>query len=132
MKLRNGFVSNSSSSSFVCDVCGDAYEIWDSDSGIYCENSHGICECHIDVDEVQEFIFQQKIEDLRKDYPDEDEETLREFALEDWWDGIPAKFCPRCNRSVIRMQDIGHYLVQKLGLDVDEIKEEMRAEIDTP
>ena len=29
MKVRIGFVSNSSSSSFVCDVCGEHAEGWD-------------------------------------------------------------------------------------------------------
>ena len=50
MKIRNGFVSNSSSASFLCEVCG---ECWDSDhapeitgglcSG--CEETYAICNC---------------------------------------------------------------------------------------
>jgi len=30
MKIRNGFVSNSSSSSFTCDVCGMSESGWDA------------------------------------------------------------------------------------------------------
>ena len=46
MKIRNGFVSNSSSSSFICSSCGDVYEIYDADSARYivtCQNNHTTC-----------------------------------------------------------------------------------------
>ena len=51
MKLRKGFVSNSSSSSFVCDVCGYTESGWDmslEEAEMYeCENGHTFCEGHI-------------------------------------------------------------------------------------
>lgn len=40
MKIRTGFVSNSSSSSFVCDVCGNIESGWDL--GL---NDAEMCEC---------------------------------------------------------------------------------------
>lgn len=44
MKIRQGFVSNSSSSSFVCDICGDVQSGYDvSLSDFYmteCEDGH--------------------------------------------------------------------------------------------
>ena len=43
MKIRRGFVSNSSSSSFVWDLSGEAFEVYDGleDAGaIECENGH--------------------------------------------------------------------------------------------
>ena len=47
MKIRNGFVSNSSSSSFVCDICGRAeggYDLSISDIDMYqCVNGHTVC-----------------------------------------------------------------------------------------
>ena len=50
MKIRNGFVSNSSSSSFICEVCGQDASGWDmslSDAEMYeCENGHVFCEDH--------------------------------------------------------------------------------------
>lgn len=56
MKIRKGFVSNSSSSSFVCDICGEVYEGWDAsplDSDFECSicpHEHIICNEHIKVD----------------------------------------------------------------------------------
>lgn len=48
MKIRTGFVSNSSSSSFICDVCGNDYTGYDAsleDAGMYeCEHGHTFCE----------------------------------------------------------------------------------------
>lgn len=44
MKLRTSFVSNSSSSSYVCDITGEAFEVQDScfrDAGlVQCPNGH--------------------------------------------------------------------------------------------
>ena len=51
MKIRTGFVSNSSSSSFVCDVSKEIYSGWDaslSDFELYeCENGHTFHEVYI-------------------------------------------------------------------------------------
>ena len=43
MKVRNGFVSNSSSSSFVCDVSGESFEVYDGEGVYHCCNGHGFC-----------------------------------------------------------------------------------------
>lgn len=57
MKIRNGFVSNSSSSSFLCDVSGEMESGWDlclSDAGMYeCENGHTFKEEYlVDADDA--------------------------------------------------------------------------------
>lgn len=49
MKIRQGFVSNSSSSSFICDICGMTEAGSDcesmSDYGLVeCNNGHTFCE----------------------------------------------------------------------------------------
>ena len=46
MKIRTGFVSNSSSSSYICDICGDVFEMWD-ESPTSCEYGHYFCDCCI-------------------------------------------------------------------------------------
>ncbi len=51
MKIRTGFVANLSSSSFICEICGEGDVYHDgisvSDIGMcYCVNGHLICEEH--------------------------------------------------------------------------------------
>ncbi|HUX60708.1 MAG TPA: hypothetical protein VMV32_05305 [Ignavibacteriaceae bacterium] len=53
MKVRKGFVSNSSTSSFVCDLCGEEYTGWDAsaydadyDCSV-CPNGHVLCNSHL-------------------------------------------------------------------------------------
>ena len=59
MKIRNGFVSNSSSSSFVCNICGQNYEGWDASPRdpefecSECENGHVMCNEHL-LDDPQD------------------------------------------------------------------------------
>lgn len=51
MKTRDGFVSNSSSSSFVCDVCGES---GDNEESRTCENGHDMCEHHVKKTDVED------------------------------------------------------------------------------
>ncbi len=54
MKIRSGFVSNSSTSSFICDVCGadeSGYDLPLSETGmVQCEHGHTVCIDHTDKD----------------------------------------------------------------------------------
>jgi len=57
MKTRNGFVSNSSTSSFICSVCGEEYVGQDASPGDFdcseCPNGHIICNDHLkDIEEL--------------------------------------------------------------------------------
>lgn len=51
MKFRSDFVTNSSSSSFICSACGNVeagYDMSLSDANmVECENGHTICEYHV-------------------------------------------------------------------------------------
>lgn len=44
MKIRAGFVSNSSSSSYICEICGDVGE---DDDIVTCEREHTFCIYHL-------------------------------------------------------------------------------------
>jgi hypothetical protein len=68
MKIRTGFVSNSSSSSFVCCICGHAEEV-SSEEMEYavdcsCEHGHNFCRDHlpdITVRQVLEWVIQKSL-----------------------------------------------------------------------
>lgn len=102
MKIRKGFVSNSSSSSFVCDVCNHDESGWDmclEDVGMVgCENGHVFCEEHL-------------IEEIPEDIDDYD---------------VPEKYCPVCSFSEITDGDISLYLKQKYRITDEEIKKELK------
>ena len=44
MKIRQGFVSNSSSSSFVCEACDEVIEAYDGEGNNECVSGHSLCD----------------------------------------------------------------------------------------
>lgn len=99
MKVRKGFVSNSSSSSFICDLSGQV------ESGMDC--------CLTDVDMVQcekgHTFFYGSFPDVKAwvndtidyDSGDDEEESETDTNVEARNEGdnygLPARLCPICN-----------------------------------
>ncbi len=132
MKIRKGFVSNSSSSSFVCDICGANESGWDmglEDAGMSsCANGgHTFCDSH--MTNKEEWSFESLSLDERRKlcvdgaYGDEkkeelqktDEEGLNDFYLdniepEERYE-IPSSGCPCCLLSELPDYDILEYLL---------------------
>lgn len=111
MKIRDGFVSNSSSSSFICEFCNEEYSGWDAcleDAEMcQCVNGHTICTSHIsDYSEV--------IEKLQEEDP-----TLDEY---DAIYNIPADKCPICTFQKIRNEDAVRYLLKVHEMTVGDMK----------
>ncbi len=81
MKLRQGFVSNSSSSSYTCEVCGNTESGWDISLSeidmIECKKGHYICEGHSNVspDQLHQLIV-DFAEDKGEPWLAEDSELL--------------------------------------------------------
>lgn len=115
MKIRNGFVSNSSSSSFQCDYCGTFEVDEGGDMGMYefgfveCKAGHTICTSHLSAD------AQRKVEELAAD--DEDFQ---------WSPTIETDDCPLCQLEVIRDDDLVNFLLQTVGKTREEMVNEIK------
>lgn len=63
MKIRSCFVSNSSSSSFVCQFCGEIFDSdYDDEKAYVCEKGHRVC--HYDVDETAIYEYARNRYDI--------------------------------------------------------------------
>ena len=75
MKIRTGFVSNSSSSSFICDVCDSEHSGMDASLEeacmMVCENGHTICTEHllgeIEIEEIKKIVI-KRYESYKNEY----------------------------------------------------------------
>ena len=144
MKIRNGFVSNSSSSSFTCDVCGANRS--GMDAGLEdakmneCSVGHIFCDSHL-VEEVKDF-YDLSLEDKKKrclDLADdwnrdsvkemEDEEDLDLFYEENEYEeryNIPKDLCPCCSLTDLSDDQILEYLLFEKGVDRKDVEDEIR------
>lgn len=131
VKYRTGFVSNSSSSSYICEVCGEIFSGWDTgfeEFGLYeCVNNHVFCEDHakekpyitkermIELFEKEKsWIDKDKMEGILKTIEKGDEFEIEEL-LEDYlengrYDVIPEQ-CPLCSLIEINDSDRIDYLM---------------------
>jgi len=119
MKIRKGFVSNSSSSSFVCDVCGEQASGWDMSYSeaemVCCKRGHDFCDKHLLGKNTLDFL--------------QDEE--REDFDEDWRYETPTEFCPVCQMDVILDRELTMYFLKTVGKTEDEFAQELKGKFKT-
>ena len=156
MKTRSGFVSNSSSTSFTCDVCGEDVSGMDlclSESGMcQCWNGHTFCENH-QVGQVEELTTEKQRQVLinkaqsaklssywtverrdeevqkMKDLPDEDvEDAFNDFTSDH---GVNPEYCPICMFKKPYVPDLFKYLVKKYATPDEVIMAEVKDEFKT-
>jgi len=155
MKKRRGFVSNSSSSSFICEVCGEAesgYDMSLADAGFYeCEEGHVFCIDHIDFSidspplEIKKVVIakfkvhqnydlpwldrrgdqKERILKFIEEHDDEYFETEFEEEMMSGY-GIPKEACPICTMKEIGDSDVLSYILLKSTGNKESFKNEIR------
>lgn len=114
MRKRLGFISNSSSSSFVCD-CGHGITYYDSetleDYGVEkCENGHYFCpDCHSGTSPSNHFIEVDR---------DEEEDYFSKL--------LKKEYCPYCTLEKISDFDLKLFLFKKYSLNEKSIIKEIK------
>ena len=126
-KYRKDFVTNSSSSSYVCDICGEDASGWDmglEDAGMYeCENGHTICEDEILEEINYKDYLESQIEngdvELMNRINDEDED-LEDLAYQyEIRYYLPEKYCPICQFISYSESDMYKYLSKLYNISPD-------------
>lgn len=111
MKIRKSFVTNSSSSSYICDICGEQFSGWDASLSdfdlVECVNGHVFCMNHS--------------KNLK-----EPEETEDEDYNYDWRYKVKEEFCPVCSFQTLIPTDGLKFLMKKMGIKDDDILTEMK------
>ncbi len=130
MKIRLGFVSNSSSSSYTCDYCGETESGWDTGLSefelVECGIGHICCEHHLSIS-----ISDPKVAEAflieHPQYKDYDDDSLAAEARYEF----PTKFCPLCNLEAIGVGDLLAYYRLRFGLDHDEVLDDIKSTFGT-
>lgn len=110
MKIRIGFVSNSSSSSFICEICNHTETVYDSsyrEAGFaQCINEHVFCEEHL------------------INRSDNDDDIVEDDYLGDVY---PEKCCPICQFQEYSQSELSQYLLEKYNIARDVVFAEIKA-----
>jgi hypothetical protein len=145
MKKRSGFVSNSSSSSFICDVSGGVESGWDlclSDSEMAeCENGHTFYTHYASFDEEikNKIIKRVTSEEYKGYYSDEDAvgiikeaDSLDDlFELDDMRYSLFKECCPICSMHNVSSDDRAAYALTLLDMSAKELTKKIKETFDS-
>ena len=147
MKFRTDYVTNSSSSSFVCEICGRVESGWDmclSEAEMMeCVNGHTFCYDEALemptkeelINKILEYEWNTEIwdrdigeyRDFQKEelYTFDDEELFEKFCSEGYYN-VPEFICPICQFIEYSEYDLSTYLLKEYGVSRDEVFEEVK------
>jgi AraC-like DNA-binding protein len=134
MKFRKDFVTNSSSSSYVCEICGRSESGWDMGLSeaemVECENGHVICQdemLEMDKKEIVKLILENEYNSCsEEELQDMNEEELLSVCDGEFRYNVPECLCPVCNFIEYSENDLSQYLQKKYGTSRDEVFAEVK------
>ena len=137
MKFRKDFVTNSSSSSYVCEICGRSESGWDlglSDCEMYsCVNGHTFCRDEAlekpDREEMIRLILEQEYflkYHTKEELDDEDDDILFDEYLTEGGYEVPECMCPMCQFIEYSEYDLSAYLLKEYGVSRNEVFAEVK------
>lgn len=132
MKIRTGFVSNSSSSSFTCSVCGDTQSGTDASPSDFemfcCENGHYVCDEHkvALTDKQKEEIIARMAPDTEGDDLEEKWENFCDNRDSDGEDTLEEE-CPCCQMKEFDPDDLAAYFYKSRNLTKDDLAKELKS-----
>lgn len=144
MKFRTDYVTNSSSSSYTCEICGCTKSGWDAglaECGMYeCENGHIFCTdeaLEVDAKKIIKFILENEYNKGENNgVKDLEEEELRSLEVDELleiscehggYSGVPECMCPICSFVEYSQTDLGTYLLKKYKIPRDEVFAEVKS-----
>lgn len=128
MKIRHGFVSNSSTTSFTCEICGRTEVFHDSGSHrdygfIVCTNEHFLCD-----EELLEG-WKELEEPNEEEYPTivEYEKAYEEYQKNmSYCAEVSSQYCPICQFEEFSLREIKLYLQKKNPTPDEEILQDIK------
>lgn len=152
MKTRLGYVSNSSSSSFTCNICGrteSGYDLTLEEIGmLVCECGECYCEKHMmsatkvsdALKALEKYKDDEEISDLYQRLSKMDKDCIfsQNTSSDDWNDFVsffknlngcdymPSCLCPFCNMGYISDTDMLDYVLHECNLEKDRVENEMK------